>query len=85
MMTALVPWGAAGVYVTGMLGVPTIKFAPVAFACCMALLFDALWGFTKFFIPRATDKEKQKWIQEDRKIAQDGVLAQASQIDDSHS
>ncbi|RKX82352.1 MAG: Na+/H+ antiporter NhaC [Spirochaetes bacterium] len=80
MMTALVPWGAAGVYVTAMLGVPTLKYAPVAFACWLPLIFDALWGFSGKFLPKATDEEKEEWVQEDRLIARDGQLIPASQL-----
>ncbi len=81
MMTALVPWGAAGVYVTAMLGVPTLKYAPFAFACWIPLLFDALWGFSKKFLPKAANEEKEEWIREDRLIVRDGELIPASQLD----
>jgi len=32
-------------------------------------------------IPKATDEEKEEWVQEDRLIARDGLLIQASQMD----
>jgi NhaC family Na+:H+ antiporter len=79
MITPLVPWGAAGVYVTGMLGVPTIMYAPFSFACWLAPVFDMIWGFTGFFIPGATDQEKEVWRLEDRKFASNGRLMRASQ------
>ena len=81
MMTALVPWGAAGVYITAMLDVPTLEYAPVAFVCWIPLFFDALWGFSKKFLPEANDEEKEEWIQEGRLIVRDGELLPASEFD----
>ncbi len=78
MMGALVPWGAAGVYITSMLGVPVLDYAFFAFACWIPLIFDAIWGYSKKFLPVATDEEKEEWIKEGRMIAQDGKLVSAS-------
>jgi len=79
MMAPLVPWGAAGVFTSGNLGVPTIMYAPVSFACWLAPLFDILWGFTGLFLPKATDEERARWHKEDRKIAENGKLIPISQ------
>ena len=81
MMAALVPWGAAGVYVASMLDVSVIKYAPFAFACYLPFFFDALWGFTKKFLPKATDEEKKQWIEDGELIVRDGELISASGLD----
>ncbi len=81
MMAALVPWGAAGVYVASMMDVSVIKYAPFAFACYLPFFFDALWGFTKKFLPKATDEEKKQWIEEGQLIVRDGELIPASRLD----
>ena len=81
MMTALVPWGAAGVYIAAMLGVSTLKYAPFAFACWLPLFFDVLWGFSKKFLPKASNEEKEDWVQENRLIAKEGKLVPASQVE----
>jgi len=80
MMTALVPWGAAGVYVATMLDVSVLKLAPFAFACYLPFMFDILWGFTKKFLPKATDEEKKQWIEEGQLIIRDGELVPASEL-----
>jgi len=74
MMSPLVPWGAAGVFVSGNLGVPTIMYAPFAFACWIAPLFDILWGFTGYFLPKASKEEQNAWVEAKSKIAKDGKL-----------
>ena len=80
MMAPLVPWGAAGVYASSTLGVPTILYAPVAFACWLAPIFDVIWGFTGLFLPEATDQERETWLSEDRRVAENGSLVRASQL-----
>jgi Na+:H+ antiporter, NhaC family len=80
MMGALVPWGAAGVYIASMLDVSVIKYAPFALACYLPFLFDILWGFTGKFLPKATDEEKKDWIEQDQMIIKDGNLISASEF-----
>lgn len=74
MIDPLVPWSPAGVFVTGHLGVPTLVYAPLSFVCWLTPLFDILWGFSGFFMPKATDEEFERWVGENRKIAKDGKL-----------
>ena len=64
-----------------MLDVSVIKYAPFAFACYLPFFFDALWGFTKKFLPKATDEEKKQWIEDGQLIERDGELIPASQLD----
>lgn len=74
MIDPLVPWSPAGVFVTGHLGVPTIAYAPLSFVCWLTPLFDIFWGYTGFFMPKATDEEVERWVGENRKIAKNGKL-----------
>ncbi len=80
MMGALVPWGAAGVYIASMLDVSVIKYAPFALACYLPFLFDILWGFTGKFLPKAADEEKKDWIEQGQMIVRDGNLISASEL-----
>ncbi|ANQ24676.1 Na+/H+ antiporter NhaC [Vibrio natriegens] len=57
----LIPWNSGGVYVSGVLGVPTLVYAPFAFANWLAPLFDLLWGYTGFFIPKLSGVEKEQY------------------------
>lgn len=54
----LVPWGMAGVYISGALGVPVTSYAPWAAASWAAVPILALFGFTGFkMAPRVGDDE----------------------------
>ena len=48
----LVPWSLAGVYMTSVLGVPTIQYAPWACLCYTGIIFAVIYGFTGFGIAR---------------------------------
>ena len=50
----LVPWSLAGVYMTSVLGVPTVQYAPWAVLCYTGVFFAILWGFTGFGIKKIT-------------------------------
>lgn len=39
----LVPWSLAGVYMTSVLGVPTVQYAPWAVLCYTGVFFAILW------------------------------------------
>ena len=62
MTAPLIPWNTGAVYVSGTLGLPTILYAPFAFANWIAPLFDLLWGWTGRFMPviPATKKGTRK-------------------------
>lgn len=79
MIDPLVPWSPAGVFVTGNLGVPTILYAPFAFVCWIAPLFDILWGYTGLFMPQASDDEVQEWNDNNRRIARNGKLVRIAE------
>ncbi|MEH6941367.1 Na+/H+ antiporter NhaC [Bacillus sp. JJ722] len=47
VINPLVPWGVSGVFITGVLGVPTIEYAPFAFFCLLCPLLTILSGLTQ--------------------------------------
>ncbi len=51
MSAPLIPWNSGGAFVAGALGVPTLLYAPFAFANWFAPLFSLLWAWTGFFLP----------------------------------
>jgi NhaC family Na+:H+ antiporter len=61
MTAPLIPWNSGAVFVSGTLGVPTLAYAPFAFANWIAPLFDLIWGWTGYFVPEASDEEHRNW------------------------
>ncbi len=57
MSAPLIPWNSGGVFVAGALGVPTVLYAPFAFANWLAPLFSLLWAWTGYFVPLLEDGE----------------------------
>ena len=54
----LVPWSAAGAYMTATLGVETLAYLPWAVLCYTGFIFAIIWGFTGFGIAKLKDEEK---------------------------
>lgn len=52
VINPLVPWGVSGVFLTGVLGVPTIEYAPFAFFCLLSPLLTIFSGFTQIGISK---------------------------------
>jgi NhaC family Na+:H+ antiporter len=61
LISPLIPWNVGGAFVSGTLGIPTLAYAPVAFACWLSPLFGLLWAATGWFVPKASEAEKQRW------------------------
>lgn len=61
LISPLIPWNVGGAFVAGTLGIPTLVYAPVAFACWLSPLFGLLWAATGWFVPKASDFERQRW------------------------
>ncbi|TPV59769.1 Na+/H+ antiporter NhaC [Aestuariibacter sp. GS-14] len=57
MSAPLIPWNSGGVFVAGTLGVPTLLYAPFAFANWLAPLFDLLWAALNWFMPTSAVKQ----------------------------
>ena len=53
----LVPWSAAGAYMTATLGVQTLDYLPWAILCYTGFIFAIIWGFTGFGIARLEDEK----------------------------
>jgi NhaC family Na+:H+ antiporter len=50
----------AGVYITGVLGIPTLSYAPWAFMNYVSVVILAIYGFTKFTMaPKIREDETQ--------------------------
>ncbi|MGE6378991.1 Na+/H+ antiporter NhaC [Peribacillus muralis] len=50
VVNPLVPWGVCGVFLTKVLGVPTLEYAPFAFFCLLCPVLSLIAGFTKIGI-----------------------------------
>jgi len=46
VVNPLVPWSVCGIFITGMLGVPTIEYLPFAFFCLLSPILTVLFGFS---------------------------------------
>ena len=57
VVVPLVPWSAAGAYMTATLGVPTLAYLPWAVLCYTGFLFALFYGFTGIGIKKLTQKE----------------------------
>ncbi len=74
LISPLVPWNAGGAYVAGVLGIETVVYAPFAFACWLSPMFGLIWALTGKFVPKATEEEKENWIENAEPIIVDGEL-----------
>lgn len=50
VVNPLVPWGVCGIFLTNVLGVPTIQYAPFAFFCILCPILTVLYGWTGWTI-----------------------------------
>ncbi|MBR0573147.1 MULTISPECIES: Na+/H+ antiporter NhaC [Pasteurellaceae] len=48
----ILPWTAAGAYMAGTLGIPTLSYLPWAILCWSGIVFAMLWGITGFGIAK---------------------------------
>ncbi|WP_227001861.1 Na+/H+ antiporter NhaC [Virgibacillus necropolis] len=56
----ILPWTAAGAYMAGTLGVPTLSYLPWAILCYTGILFATIWGFTGFGITKLENNDSEK-------------------------
>ncbi|NIM91013.1 MAG: Na+/H+ antiporter NhaC [Candidatus Aminicenantes bacterium] len=60
IIVPLIPWSMAGVYITGVLGVPTLSYLPWAIMNYASVAILAVYGFTKFTMaPKIREDETQ--------------------------
>ncbi len=55
----LVPWSAAGAYMTSCLGVETLDYLPYAILCYAGFMIAIFYGFTGIGIAKLEDEEKE--------------------------
>ena len=58
VINPLVPWGVAGVFIAGILGVPTIDYLPFAFFCLLCPVLSIVSGLTQIGIAKEEKKTK---------------------------
>jgi NhaC family Na+:H+ antiporter len=59
VIVPLIPWSAAGIYMSTVLGVPVFSYMPWAFLCYLGFITAWIYGFTGFAIwPKDNDKKK---------------------------
>ncbi|MEH2946471.1 Na+/H+ antiporter NhaC [Sporofaciens sp. JLR.KK001] len=60
----LVPWSAAGAYMTSCLGVEVLDYLPWAVLCYVGFIIAIFYGFTGIGIKKITEEEKCKYEEE---------------------
>lgn len=55
----LVPWSAAGAYMTSCLGVETLDYLPYAILCYAGFMIAIFYGFTGIGIAKLEDEDKK--------------------------
>ncbi|WP_282041179.1 Na+/H+ antiporter NhaC [Halomonas alimentaria] len=75
LVSPLVPWNAGGAVVITSLGLGVysgnpvdLLYIPLAFACWLSPLIGILYGWTGWFSPLASDKEKQSWAEQGEEV-----------------
>lgn len=57
LIMPIIPWTAAGLYMTSTLGVSTTEYLPYTFFCYLSMVFAMVYAFTGFSIKKLTDEE----------------------------
>lgn len=65
VLVPLIPWSAAGVYMTATLGVPTLEYVPWAILNYMGIVFALIFGFTGFGIAKINEEEQKKYLEQE--------------------
>lgn len=60
VVNPLVPWSVCGVFLTGVLGVPTVDYLPFAFFCLLSPLLTMVLGFTGIGVPKEQEDSMTK-------------------------
>lgn len=53
VINPLVPWGVCGVFITSMLGVPTLSYLPFSVFCYASVILTLIFGFTGITLTKA--------------------------------
>ncbi len=62
VLVPLIPWSAAGAYMTATLGVDTLAYLPWAVLNYMGIVFAIILAMTGIGITKITDEEKEKFL-----------------------
>lgn len=62
VLVPLIPWSAAGAYMTATLGVDTLSYLPWAILNYMGIVFAIILGLTGIGIKKISDKEKEELL-----------------------
>lgn len=62
VLVPLIPWSAAGAYMTATLGVDTLSYLPWAILNYMGIVFAIILAFTGIGIKKINDKEKEELL-----------------------
>lgn len=80
MTAPLIPWNSGAVFVSSTLGVPTLLYAPFAFANWCAPIISLFWGVTGWFLPKASQSEIEAWNAQSHPILLDDKIIHLDQI-----
>ncbi|WP_157014462.1 Na+/H+ antiporter NhaC [Mesorhizobium xinjiangense] len=76
LISPLVPWNAGGAFVISALALnvtsgnmENLLYIPLAFACWLSPVFGLIYAHTGLFSPRASEEERQGWIESGETIA----------------
>ncbi|GIN83934.1 Na+/H+ antiporter NhaC [Heyndrickxia sporothermodurans] len=60
VVNPLVPWSVCGVFLTNVLGVPTIEYLPFAFFCLLSPILTILYGWTGKTLTMVKDEKEMR-------------------------
>ncbi len=62
VLVPIIPWSAAGAYMTSTLGVPTLEYLPWAIFNYSGIIIALILGFTGFGIKKISDEKKEELL-----------------------
>ncbi|HKJ71147.1 MAG TPA: Na+/H+ antiporter NhaC [Gammaproteobacteria bacterium] len=80
LINPLVPWSAGGAFTAGALGIPTLAYAPFAFACWLSPLIGLLYAGPGWFMPEADAAERERWQTDHEPVMVEGELVSAAEL-----
>lgn len=72
LSSPLIPWNMGGNFVATTIGVPTLAYAPAAFACWLSPLFGLLWALLGKFVPMDSANNKMRAVSSSAMDDKDG-------------
>lgn len=81
LINPLIPWSAGGAFTAGALGIPTLAYAPFAFACWLSPLIGLLYAAVNRFMPLASEGERAQWQASGEPVLVAGELVSATELD----